>query len=54
MKIHCALGPLLAGPTGAGLPAPEQNRGGARRGHRAAAAALNPRQAGDEVSGAGG
>jgi hypothetical protein len=54
MKIYCALGPLLVGPTRARLPAPEWNRGGARCGHRAAVTALNPRQAGDEVSGAGG
>jgi hypothetical protein len=26
MKIYCALGPLLDGPTRAGLPALEQNR----------------------------
>jgi hypothetical protein len=54
MKIYCALGSLLAGPTGAGLPAPERNRGGSQRGHRVVAVALNPRQADDEVSGAGG
>jgi hypothetical protein len=28
VKNYCALGPLLAGPTEAGLPAPERNRGG--------------------------
>jgi hypothetical protein len=32
VKNYCALGPLLAGPTGAGLPAPEWNRGGAPHG----------------------
>jgi hypothetical protein len=28
MKNYCALGPLLAGSTGAGLPATERNTGG--------------------------
>jgi hypothetical protein len=32
MKIYCALGPLLAGPTGVGPPALERNRGGAPHG----------------------
>jgi hypothetical protein len=32
MKNYCALGPLLAGPTGAELPSPERSRGGAPHG----------------------
>jgi hypothetical protein len=42
MKIYCALGPLLAGPTGAGLLALERNRGGTPMAQGGGGAGRNP------------
>jgi hypothetical protein len=44
VKNYCALVPLLAGPTGAGLPTSERNRGG--RGALAAGARATVRGGG--------